>query len=175
MKAVARRKCRFRPAFGSLRAGEALWDRIAEVLRQPSPDPAVLTCYHRVTALGFQGVYCLKAVSQSQRDEVMKALSERVSPPDAGLSPGCSPDGETSLASDALSLVLDSARRHSYRRYLVGRAPLAPVSFVITNTGVAWLMRGSVIIPVALHVWWLLPHCCGCCGISFRQAMFLTV
>ncbi|HBP8897111.1 TPA: DotU family type IV/VI secretion system protein, partial [Escherichia coli] len=30
--------------------------------------------------------YCLKAVSQSQRDEVMKALSERVSPPDAGLS-----------------------------------------------------------------------------------------
>ena len=72
--------------FGSLRAGEALWDRIAEVLRQPSPDPAVLTCYHRVTALGFQGVYCLKAVSQSQRDEVIKALSERVSPPDAGLS-----------------------------------------------------------------------------------------
>ncbi|EOD1817234.1 DotU family type IV/VI secretion system protein, partial [Escherichia coli] len=65
---------------------EALWDRIAEVLRQPSPDPAVLTCFHRVTALGFQGVYGLKAVSQSQRDEVMKALSERVSLPDGGLS-----------------------------------------------------------------------------------------
>jgi len=72
--------------FGSLRAGEALWDRIAEVLRQPSPNTAVLTCYHRVIALGFQGLFSLKAVSQSQRDEVVKALSERVSPPDAGLS-----------------------------------------------------------------------------------------
>jgi type VI secretion system protein ImpK len=72
--------------FGSLRAGEALWDRIAEVLRQPVPNHAVLTCYHRVIALGFQGLYSLKAVSQTQRDEVVKALSERVSPPDAGLS-----------------------------------------------------------------------------------------
>ncbi|WP_148242132.1 MULTISPECIES: type VI secretion system protein TssL, short form [Enterobacteriaceae] len=72
--------------FGSLRAGEALWDSIAEVLRQPSPNPAVLTCYHRVIALGFQGLYSLQAVSQSQRDEVVRALSERVSPPDAGLS-----------------------------------------------------------------------------------------
>lgn len=41
--------------FGSLHAGEALWDRIAEVLRQPAPNMAVLTCYHRVLALGFQG------------------------------------------------------------------------------------------------------------------------
>ena len=72
--------------FGSLRAGEALWDRIAEVLRQPAPNVAVLTCYHRVIALGFRGLYSLKAVSQAQRDEVAKALSERVSLPDAGLS-----------------------------------------------------------------------------------------
>lgn len=64
--------------FGSFRAGEALWDRIAEVLRQPSPNPAVLTCYHRVIALGFQGLYSLKTVSQSERDVVVKALSERV-------------------------------------------------------------------------------------------------
>lgn len=72
--------------FGSLRAGEALWDRIADVLRQPAPNHAVLTCYHRVIALGFQGLYSMQAVSQAQRDEVAKALSERVSPPDAGLS-----------------------------------------------------------------------------------------
>ncbi|EMH4161427.1 type VI secretion system protein TssL, short form [Pluralibacter gergoviae] len=72
--------------FGSLRAGEALWDRIADVLRQPAPNMAVLTCYHRVIALGFQGLYGLSAVSQTQRNEVAKALSERVSPPDAGLS-----------------------------------------------------------------------------------------
>ena len=42
--------------FGSLRAGEALWDRIAEVLRQPSPNPAVLTVYHRGISRGVQGV-----------------------------------------------------------------------------------------------------------------------
>ena len=72
--------------FGSLRAGEALWDRIAEVLRQPAPNYAVLVCYHRVIALGFQGIYSLDEVSQTRRDEVAKALSERVSLPDAGLS-----------------------------------------------------------------------------------------
>nr|WP_312749478.1 type VI secretion system protein TssL, short form [Atlantibacter hermannii] len=72
--------------FGSLRAGEALWDRIAEVLHQPAPNMAVLTCYHRVISLGFQGLYSLKSISQTQRDEVVKALSERVSPPDAALS-----------------------------------------------------------------------------------------
>lgn len=72
--------------FGSLRAGEALWDRIADVLRQPAPNMAVLTCYHRVIALGFQELYGLSAVSQTQRNEVAKALSERVSPSDAGLS-----------------------------------------------------------------------------------------
>lgn len=72
--------------FGSLRAGEALWDRIADVLRQPAPVSAVLICYHRVIAFGFQGLYSLNAVSQTQRDEVAKALAERVSPPDAGVS-----------------------------------------------------------------------------------------
>lgn len=72
--------------FGTLRAGEAVWDRIADVLHQPAPNIAVLTCYHRVIVLGFQGLYSLKAVSQTQREAVVKALSERVSPPDAGLS-----------------------------------------------------------------------------------------
>ncbi|WP_435953133.1 type VI secretion system protein TssL, short form [Dryocola sp. BD626] len=72
--------------YGSLYAGEALWDRIAEILHQPAPLDAVLICFHRVIALGFQGQYSLKAVSQTQRDEVIKALSERVPQPDAGLS-----------------------------------------------------------------------------------------
>ncbi|KLQ28923.1 DotU family type IV/VI secretion system protein [Enterobacter bugandensis] len=72
--------------FGSLYAGEALWDRIAEVLRQPAPNMAVLTCYHRVIALGFRGLYSMSSVSQSQREEVIKALAERVPPLDAGIS-----------------------------------------------------------------------------------------
>lgn len=72
--------------FGSLHAGEALWDRIAEVLRQPAPDMAVLTCYHRVIALGFHGLYSKSSVSQSQREEVIRTLAERVPPLDAQIS-----------------------------------------------------------------------------------------
>ncbi|WP_313625954.1 type VI secretion system protein TssL, short form [Kosakonia sp.] len=66
--------------FGSLRAGGALYDRIAEVLRQPSPVPAVLTCYQRVLALGFQGQFAFSGARQTQREEVIAALNERVPP-----------------------------------------------------------------------------------------------
>ncbi|KIS42083.1 type VI secretion system protein TssL, short form [Kosakonia radicincitans] len=69
--------------FGSLRAGGALYERIAEVLRQPSPVPAVLTCYQRVLALGFQGQFSLFGVGQEQREEVIAALNERVQPLEA--------------------------------------------------------------------------------------------
>lgn len=72
--------------FGSLRAGEALWDRVADVLHQPAPNTAVLTCFHRVVMLGFQGLYGVKAVDPMQRDGIINALSERVSPPEAALS-----------------------------------------------------------------------------------------
>lgn len=72
--------------FGSLQAGEVLYDRIAEVLRQPSPIPAVLTCYQRVLALGFQGQYSGKHDGQLQRESVLNALNERVSPLDTGIS-----------------------------------------------------------------------------------------
>jgi type VI secretion system protein ImpK len=104
--------------FGSLHAGEALWDRIAEVLRQPAPVNAVLTCYHRVIALGFQGLYSLKAVSQTQRDEVISVLSERVSPPDAGL-----------------SLVI---HRTGTRRYSLMRSVWFWVVLAVAVTGVVW-------------------------------------
>lgn len=72
--------------FGSLRAGEALYDRIAEVLRQPSPVPAVLVCYQRVLALGFQGQFSLSGVGQAQREEILAALNERVPPLETGVS-----------------------------------------------------------------------------------------
>lgn len=71
--------------FGSLRAGGALYDRIAEVLRQPSPVPAVLTCYQRVLALGFQGQFSLSGVGQARREEVIAALNERVPPLETGI------------------------------------------------------------------------------------------
>lgn len=104
--------------FGSLHAGEALWDRIAEVLRQPSPVAAVLTCYHRVIALGFQGLYSVKAVSQSQRDEVIRTLSDRVALPDAGL-----------------SLVIHRAGK---RRYSLMRSVGFWIVLAVILTGIAW-------------------------------------
>ncbi|TDN50091.1 type VI secretion system protein ImpK [Buttiauxella sp. JUb87] len=103
--------------FGSLHAGEALWDRIAEVLRQSAPDKAVLTCYHRVIALGFQGLYS-KAVSQTQREDVIKALSERVSQPDAGL-----------------SLVVHRTGKH---RWSLMRSVWFWVVLAVVLTGVVW-------------------------------------
>jgi hypothetical protein len=103
-----------------------------------------------VIALGFQGLYSLKAVSQSQRDEVVKALSERVSPPDAGLSLVVHRMGKHrwSLMRSvwfwiALAVILTG---------LSGGGPsVASGTVVSTNTGAAWLMRRSVIIPVVLH------------------------
>lgn len=105
--------------FGSLHAGEAVWDRIAEVLRQPAPVEAVLVCYHRILALGFQGVFSVKAVSQTQRDDTLKALSERVSALDAGL-----------------SLVVHRTGR---RRYSLLRSVWFWIGFAVVLTSLVWL------------------------------------
>lgn len=60
--------------FGSLQAGEALWDLIAEVLCQPAPNIAVLTCYHRVIALGFQGLQLLRGFIMSVKNKARDRL-----------------------------------------------------------------------------------------------------
>ncbi|WP_432224249.1 type VI secretion system protein TssL, short form [Enterobacter wuhouensis] len=104
--------------FGSLHAGEALWDRIAEVLRQPAPNMAVLTCFHRVIALGFRGLYSMSSVSQSQREEVIKALVERVPPLDADI-----------------SLVV---RRTGKHRYSLLRSVWFWVAAAVVVTGIVW-------------------------------------
>lgn len=72
--------------FSTLRAGGTLWQRITEVLHQPAPVEAVLTCYHRVLAFGFQGLYTRKDEDVSQRDAVLKALAARVPPLPSDLS-----------------------------------------------------------------------------------------
>jgi len=105
--------------FGSLRAGGALYDRIAEVLRQPAPEPAVLTCYQRVLALGFQGQYSLSGVGQSQRDEVIAALNERVPPLESGA-----------------SLVVQKTGR---RRYNLLRSVWFWIVLAVILTGAVWL------------------------------------
>lgn len=104
--------------FGSLRAGEALYDRIAAVLRQPSPVPAVLACYQRVLALGFQGQFSLSGVGQAQREELLSALNERVPP----------------LATD-VSLVVHQTGR---RRYNLLRSVWFWVILALVLTAAVW-------------------------------------
>lgn len=104
--------------FDSLHAGEALWERLAKVLRQPAPVMAVLTCYHRVLSLGFQGLYGVKTVSQTQRDETLNMLNERVAPPVADL-----------------SLVV---RKTGRRRYTLLRSVWFWVTFAVVVTGGLW-------------------------------------
>jgi len=104
--------------FGSLHAGEALWDRIAEVLRQPAPDLAVLTCFHRVIALGFRGLYSMSSVSQSQREQVIKTLAELVPPLDADI-----------------SLVVRWAGKH---RYSLLRSVWFWIAAGVVVTGIMW-------------------------------------
>lgn len=105
--------------FGSLHAGEAIWDRIAEVLHQPAPVEAVLVCYHRILALGFQGLFSVNTVSQTQRNETFRALSERVPALDAGL-----------------SLIV---HRTGHRRYSLLRSVWFWIGFAVVLTGLVWL------------------------------------
>lgn len=66
--------------FGSLQAGEVLYERIRSVLRQPAPDIGVLTCFHRVLLLGFHGQYGAQAINLQLREQTLEALTERVMP-----------------------------------------------------------------------------------------------
>lgn len=123
--------------FGSLRAGEALYDRIAEILRHPAPAPAVLTCYQRVLALGFQGQYRLSGVGQSRRDEIIAALNERVPPLEIGS-----------------SLVMQKAGR---RRYNLLRSVWFWIGLAVVLTAVAWF-GGHLWLQDLLHQQLPEPH-----------------
>lgn len=62
--------------FGTLNAGEELWERIRNLLKETAPDIAVLTCMYRTLQLGFVGQY--RAEDDERRDDVVRALGERV-------------------------------------------------------------------------------------------------
>ncbi|VUS33506.1 type VI secretion system protein TssL, short form [Klebsiella pasteurii] len=64
--------------FSTLNAGEELWERIRAILREAAPDTAVLTCLYRTLQLGFVGQY--RAQDDERREDVVRALSERVPP-----------------------------------------------------------------------------------------------
>lgn len=62
--------------FQTFQAGEQLYERIRQVLHQPSPDICVLTCFQRALTLGFQGIYRDK--SSPDRQALLNELNELV-------------------------------------------------------------------------------------------------
>lgn len=62
--------------FGTLNAGEELWERIRTLLKETTPDIAVLTCLYRTVQLGFVGQY--RAQDDEHREDVVRKLGERV-------------------------------------------------------------------------------------------------
>jgi type VI secretion system protein ImpK len=105
--------------FGRHQAGEFLYEEMAEVLRQPSPDPWVLTTYYRVLMLGFQGRYATQHDPERQR--LLAALEAKVEP----------------LALDqGLPTMIEARQRGAYRDWM--RSPLLHVLSAIALLAGAW-------------------------------------
>ncbi len=62
--------------FNNLQAGEYVYERIRAVLNQPAPDEAVLTCFHRILMLGFQGRY--RNQPPGPREQLIAILETKV-------------------------------------------------------------------------------------------------
>lgn len=62
--------------FGRHQAGEVLYDSLSEELGSPAPNRHVLTVFHRVLMLGFQGRY--KKADDAERVELLDALEHYV-------------------------------------------------------------------------------------------------
>lgn len=63
---------------GTMDAGDTLCDRMGDVLREPAPDPAVVTCFQRVMMLGFLGSF--RSLNDPARQKLTETLSEHVMP-----------------------------------------------------------------------------------------------
>ncbi|MFT1054000.1 type VI secretion system protein TssL, short form [Enterobacter hormaechei] len=63
---------------GTMDAGDTLCDRMRDVLREPAPDHAVVTCFQRVMMLGFLGNF--RSLNDPERQKLMDALNEYVAP-----------------------------------------------------------------------------------------------
>lgn len=63
---------------GTMDAGDTLCDRMRDVLREPAPDIAVVTCFQRVMMLGFLGNF--RSLNDPDRQKLVSALSKHVTP-----------------------------------------------------------------------------------------------
>lgn len=108
--------------FGTLNAGEELWERIRNLLKETAPDTAVLTCLYRTLQLGFVGQY--RARDDERREDVVRKLGERVP--------------AFSLAQDAPVVVrasgLRSGRRGYWLSWVIGVAALAALWFFLSSS-----------------------------------------
>lgn len=108
--------------FGTLNAGEELWERIRNLLKETAPDTAVLTCMYRTLQLGFVGQY--RAQDDEHREDVVRALGERVP--------------AFTLAQDAPVIVNASSLRSNRRVYwlswVVGAVALAALWFLLSSS-----------------------------------------
>ena len=108
--------------FGTLNAGEELWERIRNLLKESAPNTAVLTCMYRTLQLGFVGQY--RAQDDERREDVVRALAERVP--------------AFTLAQDAPIVVRASRLRGGRRLYwlswIIGAAALAALWFFLSSS-----------------------------------------
>jgi type VI secretion system protein ImpK len=63
--------------FQSFNAGNELYERIRQQLRQPVPDIAVITAFHRVLCLGFLGKYS-KTPGHADRQQLLQQLTSLI-------------------------------------------------------------------------------------------------
>ncbi|WP_312686911.1 type VI secretion system protein TssL, short form [Kosakonia sp.] len=107
--------------FGTLNAGEELWERIHEQLTAPAADTAVLMCLYRTLQLGFTGRY--RTQDDEHREEVVRALAARVPP--------------FALAQDAPVVVHASGSRTGQKTYWLlwgmGIVALTALWFVLSS------------------------------------------
>lgn len=107
--------------FGTLNAGEELWERIRELLKSPAADTVVLMCLYRTLQLGFTGQY--RTQDDERREDVLRALSERVPP--------------FALSQEAPVVVRASGRRSGRRMYWLswgaGIVALTVLWFVLSS------------------------------------------
>jgi type VI secretion system protein ImpK len=120
--------------FNTLDAGNQLYEHMRTVLREPAPDIAVLTCFHRVLMLGFQGGYSSPDVAE--REQLVDQLSARV--PALAFSPTC----------PALAVAASHSRMSVWLRYWPVRLGLAACIVGLLWWGLDYWLSG--LLPTLL-------------------------